>query len=159
MSINVPVKVRIEMTKKFEWAYKKAIEVSVKHITKTIKNEIPMKTGRTKHALDYTIDYNKGEAIIGWKKGSKDELVGSVLQFGSGKRGSVYETSQFGEQKPDYTIPIVPTHSSAMRFIGRDGKWKSMKTFDGHPPKYVLTRGLIKSMRFLPIVFENELNK
>lgn len=160
MSINIPIKVRIEMTKKFEWAYKKSIEVSVKHILKNIKNEMPANSGTTRDALKSDIDYKKGEARIGWEKGSKDELVGSVLQFGSGAKGKEkYQTSKFGEQKPNYTVPIVPTRSKAMKFIGREGNWVSMKTFEGHAPREVLTRGLVKSMRFLPIVFDNEMNK
>lgn len=160
MSINVPIKVRIEMTKKFEWAYKKSIEASVKHITRTIKNEMPSASGKTKTALDYDIDYDKGEARIGWKSGTRDELVGSVLQYGSGQRGrNEYQTSRFGEQKPNYTVPIVPIRAKVMSFIGRDGKRKYMKSFIGHPPKYILTRGLLNSMKFLPIVFDNQMNK
>ena len=159
MSINVPVKVRIEMTKKFEWAYKKSIEMSIKHITKSIKNEMPSDSGKTKAALDYSIDFNQGEAIIGWQKGSHAQLVGNVLQFGSGAEGSKYVTSRFGEQRPQYTVPIMPTHGKAMTYMGKDGQRKFMTSFKGHAPKEVLTKGMINSMKFLPIIISNEMNK
>lgn len=160
MTINIPIDVRFKITKKFEFAYKQSIKQSIKYITKNIKNEMPTDTGNTKEGLDYNIDWEKGEATIGWNKGSKEELVGSVLQYGSGQRGqSEYQTSKFGEQKPIYTVPIKPTRAQYMSFIGRDGQRKFMKEFEGHPPRYVLTKGLVSSMRFLPIIIDNNLSK
>lgn len=160
MKITIPIDVRVKITKKFEYAHKKSIEYGIKHITKTIKNHIPTNSGNTKESLNYSIDYEKGEARIGWKQNSKEELVGSVLQYGSGQRGKTqYQTSRFGETKPDYTVPIVPTRAKAMTFMGNDGQRKFMKEFKGHPPKYILTRGLVDSMKFLTVVIDENLEK
>lgn len=158
--MNIPITVKLKITKKFEESYIKAIEESVAHIVKNIKNEIPSVTGNTQNKLKSNIFWDKGYAIIGWDSGSKEELVGSVLQYGSGYRGkSEYQTSRFGEPAQDYTIPIVPVRAKAMSFIDKNGTRRYMKSFIGHPPRYVMTKGLINSMKFLPIIIDNAIKK
>ena len=156
---TIPLKIKIEITPEFENAFKEAIKSSVDHITTSIKKEIHNDSGRTASNLEYDINYRKGNAEIKWKS-EKDKLTSNVLQFGSGERGrDTYRTSKFGESKPDYTVPIVPTHSPAMKFIGRSGNWVSMKEFKGHFPKFIVTKGTENAMPEIPMIFYNNFNK
>lgn len=171
MNLNIPIKVTIKPDKKFFERYKTAVNRTLSQTTNIIKQEIPSK--QVKDDLGYTINFAKGEARIGWSKGSKSEMLGSVLEFGSGERGkeggsyssmakhrgswSGYK-SPFGSQT-DYTIPIRPTHSKHMVFMGNNGKMIKMKEFKGHRPRYILTKGLQRAMIEMPKVFANEINK
>ena len=168
MKIELPISVKIEMSKEFEDSYKKAVTKSVDFIKKNIQNEIPSKSGGVKNTIGYEIDFDTGEARIGWNKNSKDEMVAGVLEYGSGERGKYGGTyydgrsgggyySKFGES-PSYTIPIVPTRGKYMKFMGRDGKPVYMREFKGHLPQYILTKGIANSVKFLPIVFYNNMN-
>ena len=167
MQINIPISIKVEVTKEFEQKYEIAMNKVATHIKENIQNKMP--GVRTKSALKTEIDINKGVGRIGWQKGSHEEMVGSVLETGSGERGrdgGTYKSgvsgkayrSPFGDTKPKYTVPIVPTKKKYMSFKGKNGP-VFMKEFKGHIPKYYFSSGVTESMKFLPLIFENEMNK
>ncbi|NCD07006.1 MAG: hypothetical protein EOL97_12885 [Spirochaetia bacterium] len=168
MKIDIPLKVKLIVTQDFKDRYRNAIEKSVNHIHKTIKNNYPGTT--TKNALKVEINHDIGEARIGWDVGSKAEMIGTILETGSGERGKYggrYVLSgqsagpykpKFGGKNPDYTVPIVPTRAKAMHFKGVKGDIY-MKSFKGHIAKYKFSDGIAESMKFLPTIIDQEMKK
>ena len=157
--IQVDVEIKLEGIDRFIMSHKKAVKKGVTHIYNNVKRNIGG-SGKIANALQLDYQYEKGYAWIGFPSGSHEELVGSVLQYGSGAMGETYyKPTNFGEKKPQYTNPILPIKGKAMMYVNKNGQKVFMKSFKGHKPKYIMTEAVKNSLRFMPIIISNEMNK
>jgi len=153
-----------DLTRVFLQAYKNAFTKSTEHLFSKCFSYAPV--GKTKqgavnlrNALTYDFDMEKGEGCIGLPAGSPLEKIATYVEMGTGERGSSGWTQFFEEQKPSFTIPIVPLKAKTMYWVNEAGQGVFMKTSKGQRPQAFMRRAFRDGKRDVESIWENEFSE
>ena len=154
-------KVDFNLAQSVQGAFSRAFQKSTEFLfAKCFENAPVAKSAKgivnLRNALRWEYDAKNMEAIIGVPKGSEAEKVAFWTEFGTGQRGNVQWKVFFNEQKPHFTIPIVPLKSKALHFVDEMGKDVYIKNSMGQNAQAWMRRAFKDNKNNVGKIWKNE---